>query len=830
MRANNINLGTANLRVYSPDASGSLTVYANNLSAYAISTEISSTSQSSVEYVSNLFISGTTQLYSLILDSLKQDLNPNLVSQKFNLTTENLLINAGDRNAIYLTTGAANAPGQINTQLVTNIEAETVNVETTSNAVFVSGNGFPQTDNDGTSLTITGKDITLKGSAGHYLSTNVAVYAEQGATINLVGKEEGSSLTIEAVKTHATEALGDTAIYAKDSIVNTNFGKQSKINIQGNLIAWQFANNDYLRPKIKLDVQENSETLINGDVLAITSDVEIKTKGQTTINAPLSGIQAQSGTITIDIGSESINNNPYGVRGALIAALGDTFYGDSVIDVTLSGENNSLQGVSLIDNGRGTDLTEEDYKHNKINLSLNNKARWDVENLGEGQNNYVSSLVLNDGILNLRYGEDGTNYKTLDVNTLSGNNGLILVNAELTENNEINNRIEIQNAEAGIHRIHVNSASGTEPTKLEQDGYLVRVINDAGATFTADNNQLEYGVYFRDYSVKSRINENNETEWYLTFDPQPQPDLTPTAEAVVAMAGMGAQNAMYLNQLSDVRQRLGEIRNGVKDGVWASVAAQKDRISGFSSTAFDQEAYRFNFGFDRSVGQWLIGANIKAITANQETTDTQFKADGDAHSEGINLYATWYNDIGCYVDFVLSLDRYHQEIENRMLNGVKVKGDYSNIGLGASVEGGRKFSLGSDKSWFIEPQAQLSYYWMKGDDFSMSNAMEVRQENFDSLTGRLGFVAGKDFTDSLGNNKGQFYAHLGVNHEFLGDQNIRVNDIRFSDDLLGTRIYYGLAGEWNPYKNIKVFGYVERENGSDYTKEFEVSAGVKYTF
>ena len=830
LKANNIDLATASLSVRSSDAFGSLTVFANNLNAYSISTILRSSNQSSAQYISDLVINETTQLNSINLDSLKQDSNPNLISQCFSLTTKKLEIDGQNHDAIHLTTGAASVPGQPNTQLITNLEAETINVNTTANAIFVSGNGLPQSDNDGTSLTITGKDITLKGSAGHYYSTNVAVYAEQGATINLVGKENGSSRTIEALKTQPTEYLGDTAIYAKDSTINASFGKQSKINIQGNLIAWRFANNDYLRPKVIVNVLENSETLINGDVLAITSDVEIKTKGQTTINALSSGVQAQSGTITIDIGSESIGNNHYGIRGALIAALGDTVFGDSTINVRLSGENNSLLGVSLIDNGSNLDLTEEDYKHNFINLSLNEKAQWDVGDLGEGQNNYVSLLSLNSGVLNLRYGENGTHYKTLDVNTLSGNNGLILVNAELTKDNEISNRVEIQTAEAGTHRIHVDSASGTEPTKLEQDGYLVRVINDEGATFIADNNKLEYGVYFKDYSIKNRLNENNETEWFLTFDPQPEPDLTPSGEAVVALAGMGAQNAMYLNQLSDVRKRLGEIRNGVKDGIWASVAAQKDRISGFSSTSFDQEAYRFNFGFDRSIGQWLVGANIKAVTANQETKNTEFKADGDSHSQGINLYATWYNEIGCYADFVLSLDRYHQEIENRMLSGTKVKGSYHNLGLGVSIEGGRKFSLGGDKSWFIEPQAQLSYYWMKGDDFSMSNAMEVNQENFDSLTGRLGVVAGKDFNDSLGNNKGQLYARLGVNHEFIGDQAIRVNNIRFSDDLLGTRVYYGLAGEWSPYENIKLFGYVERENGSDYTKEIEISAGIKYTF
>ena len=275
---------------------------------------------------------------------------------------------------------------------------------------------------------------------------------------------------------------------------------------------------------------------------------------------------------------------------------------------------------------------------------------------------------------------------------------------------------------------------------------------------------------------------------------------------------------------------MGEVRNGVRDGVWVSVAGQKDRISGFSSTSFDQEAYRFNFGFDRSVGQWLIGANIKAVTANQKTKDGNYKAEGDAHSEGINLYATWNNDIGCYADFVLSVDRYHQDIDTRMLDGTAVKGDYHNLGIGASVEGGRKFSLGHDESWFIEPQMQLSYYWLRGDDFSMSNGMTVKQDNFDSLTGRLGVAAGKVIKDALGNHRGQMYARLGVNHEFLGDQTIKVNDIRFSDDLIGSRVYYGFGGEWLPTENFKVYGHVERERGSGYTKEFEASIGVKYMF
>lgn len=727
-------------------------------------------------------------------------------------------INTNEYNeGISLSAGPEGSNPQPNHQLESSISAQTVNVHSQGRqAINVDG-----VDTAGSAtLSLTGEYIALSGghSFGGTYADNIAVYATQAGVIDI---NVGSSLDIQTKQfVDASEAAfcGNVALYAKGGQIAINGEQNASISTIGGLVAYREGSS------VKLLNVEGSKTEINGDINALVGG-EITVKANNALISSQS-IYVQNGLIDIELTSDNANSIG-GIRGALAVEYGDTSYGNSDIRVKMSGASNRFIGTSQIVDSIDEPHSSPEFNH--IDLTLENGAAWDVQSLN-GQNNYVSTLALNNGILNLRYQEDGSDYKTVDVNTFSGTGGLILFNAELTEEKEANNHLEIQTALEGTHRIHVNSASGSEPTKLEQEGYLVRVINDQGATFVADNNKLEYGVYFRDYSVKSRINENSETEWYLTFDPQPQPDLTPSGEAVVALAGMGAQNAMYLNQLSDVRQRLGEIRNGVKDGVWASVAAQKDRISGFSSTAFDQEAYRFNFGFDRSVGQWLIGANIKAITANQETKDTQFKADGDAHSEGINLYATWYNDIGCYVDFVLSLDRYHQEIENRMLNGTKVRGDYNNIGLGASIEGGRKFSLGGDKSLFIEPQAQLSYYWMKGDDFSMSNAMEVRQENFDSLTGRLGFVAGKDFIDSLGNNKGQLYARLGVNHEFLGDQNIRVNDIRFSDDLLGTRIYYGLAGEWRPYENFKFFGYIEREDGSDYTKEFEVSAGIKYTF
>ena len=313
----------------------------------------------------------------------------------------------------------------------------------------------------------------------------------------------------------------------------------------------------------------------------------------------------------------------------------------------------------------------------------------------------------------------------------------------------------------------------------------------------------------------------------------PKPQLTPTAEAVVAMAATGAQNALYQNNLSDLRKRLGEVRNGQRDGLWATVSGWKDVLSGYAGSRFRQEAYALSFGLDRAVSDnWLVGANFRAYLADQRTHGhNNASASGDADSQGINLYATWTHENGAYADFVLSADRYGQDIDTHMGDGRKVSGSYNTFGYGLSAEIGRKFAqLGTDKTWFIEPQAQLSWYHVKGDDFTMSNGMTVRQDDADSLTARLGIVAGRDIILE-GGRKGQYYLKAGINHELDGDQSITLNDERFSEhDIMGTRYYYGVGFDWELDKTTRLYGQIEREEGSHYTREIEIRAGIKHSF
>ena len=112
----------------------------------------------------------------------------------------------------------------------------------------------------------------------------------------------------------------------------------------------------------------------------------------------------------------------------------------------------------------------------------------------------------------------------------------------------------------------------------------------------------------------------------------------------------------------------------------------------------------------------------------------------------------------------------------------------------------------------------------------MDNGMRVKQDDADTLTGRLGLVAGRDL-ELEGNRKGQYYLKAGIYHELSGEQKIALNEIPFEEDrMMGTRFYCGAGLDWELDKTTKVYGQIEREDGDRYTKEFEFHLGLKRSF
>ena len=51
-----------------------------------------------------------------------------------------------------------------------------------------------------------------------------------------------------------------------------------------------------------------------------------------------------------------------------------------------------------------------------------------------------------------------------------------------------------------------------------------------------------------------------------------------------------------------------------------------------------------------------------------------------------------------------------------------------------------------------------------------------------------------------------------------------------TSDLDGTRVYYGAGVDWQATDNLRLYMQVEREHGEHFTREYNVSAGLKWTF
>ena len=306
------------------------------------------------------------------------------------------------------------------------------------------------------------------------------------------------------------------------------------------------------------------------------------------------------------------------------------------------------------------------------------------------------------------------------------------------------------------------------------------------------------------------------------------------------------QAISFMSELDDLRSRTGEVRHGVSDGAWVRVSYQKDRI-GERTSKISQKTHDLHLGFDHLVrmsdsSNWLLGGALRYAKAEQKGF-SQFSTTGDLEQYSAKLYATYLNEGGSYTDFVVQVGRYNQEIDGIANNGYsKFGADYTTYGYGLSAELGHQFLFGINQSsslnTFIEPQLQLSYFMANGKDFMTSTGMRVTQSDADFLTGRLGIVLGNTFQyGSIANlHSFQFAFSGGMKYEFLGDQTVKftgvegISKTRKADDVQGARFYYGITCDWEVRDSIRAYAKLEREEGRRYTKDFDVSLGVRYQF
>ena len=367
---------------------------------------------------------------------------------------------------------------------------------------------------------------------------------------------------------------------------------------------------------------------------------------------------------------------------------------------------------------------------------------------------------------------------------------------------------------------------------------------------------------------------NGEGKWYLVRndeeivdpnpnpgpDPKPDPDPEqpkpndPAEMQQITNLGISATQALsFASELEDLRSRLGEVRYGAQDGAWVRAGYAKETADGYNGRGFEQKTHDLHIGLDRIVAadedsSWLVGGALRYAKSKQEGFTAARGGEGELEQYSAKLYATYMHAQGSYADFVVQAGRYSQDLTG-LANDLSsaFKADYKTYGYGASVEIGHMFDFNNqvdDRQWFnhffIEPQLQLSYFNAHGKDYKTNTGLAVSQSDADFLTGRAGVVLGKKFNYGTADDLDKRYFQVGlkggVKYEFLGDQTIRFTGVervtkeRKADDVDGARYYYGVTADWQLSHNFRAYATVEREEGDHYTKDFDVSVGVKYQF
>ena len=286
-------------------------------------------------------------------------------------------------------------------------------------------------------------------------------------------------------------------------------------------------------------------------------------------------------------------------------------------------------------------------------------------------------------------------------------------------------------------------------------------------------------------------------------------------------------NAMTLvawrGENNRLTQRLGDIRdNAGAVGSWARVYGYKAEYSDGVSIKYKSNAVQA--GTDLRFADNYVACLALSYTKGDGTLSNG-SADVDSYS--VAAYVTGSFPCGGYFDVIGRAGRMSSDMT--AANGTNVlKASYDNTLLGLSAEVGYRYNINS--MFYVEPQAELSYATALGDDFTAGNGVRIRQDDFQSLVGRLGARVGATFAQ----NKGSVYLTASVKHDFLGDADSTAslgNVVKKQDvNVGGTWFSYGIGTQFDMTDKLSVYGSLERADGSDYTENYRYNVGLRYPY
>lgn len=671
------------------------------------------------------------------------------------------------------------------------------------------GEGSGETSSTPTPVAPDGK-VTINGAKINVSAEGKkarGLYAQDNNKIS-VGND-GSDIQISAKGEDAVGVLalihGSVDMNGKNAVIKAeSSGNQASEGIH-------VQNNDLTDTDHRATVNVNTEnTTIHADsalvamsnsVLNVNSNLvtngknAILTRGNSDVNINVDGKH------TTQLNGDIVFNYDGASSGTAI---------DSNVNVNLNGEGSFWTGNTKAEwnNGNEGKPDADKMQVSHMTLQVENGAQWNPTSVKEVGNNSASagsqavalnSLKLNNGVVNLDSDKLDAN-SPVKVENISGN-GTITTNS-------LDNKLVIDDKAAGTKlKVEGSGEIGDKilagKATLEDLAATAKVGDKTASDEVETQDGIIAGKMFAKVTdgkidastVKRAIQQHN--------------------QAVSSMANLSLMT--WRQENNDMNKRLGEVRASEgSQGVWARMARGQSK---YGQQGIKNQYNYYQLGYDSKISDdWILGGAFTYTDGNSSYTN----GSGTNKHTGFAVYGSNLRDDGSFIDLIAKYAHMKNDFD---VNGGVGSGDYSTNGLSFSAEYGKRFH---QESYWIEPQAELTYGRVSSADFTTKNGASVHQDSMDSLVGRLGFSLGKDI------KQGNVYVRASYLYDFQGDTSVTMSKggaaTPFKTDLGGGWWEFGVGTNLDLGHDTHFYLDVETTAGGDVDTPWQWNAGVRYSF
>ena len=747
------------------------------------------------------------------------------------------------------------------------INGQHLNLNHKIQAVVGSTNPYSSIKTEKGNITITAQELTLDSQLLKNNGTIAGIYANgvNEAEKGLISLEVGNIMISVAGNGNTTgiktEKFG--AVNTNSKILNISASDNLNSNVSGSFSAGIYNEGETIikndaTMNIRADSEKNnaygiyvvgddsSKVVIdNGGTLLIDAignetgeDAALKTEGGsiaiTSKNTTLTtggnekngiGIDAKGGYIEINGGLEIKTNNVHDKNDIAIKTTGASQVnlnhknelfdikikgqlkaeGTSVIGLNLHGENSYLLGGTSVENSA------------TIDLGIANNAVW--KNEGDSK---VNTLFFTNGIIDMTH-ESGK--QTIEIETIGGDNGRIVMDISpddsQTDYIKINNGLAVQTHHIETGEESILSLKDYDFTKDILIGEAAKNVILKGSYFANIGNIYDYNL---DLESKEKEGETGKNNWYVTGVEKKE---GAAVEGVMDDLSLHHMNAALARMEADtLHKRLGDIHS-LKEGagVWAKVTS--GQMESDKNGYFKNDYTMIQAGADKSettaTGTWTTGFAIHRTEGKADFRN----GDGKNESTGISLYKSWLGNDSQYLDLVGKFSHLKNEYKSYNVKNEKMEANYHTNAGTLSLEYGKRFAK---DNWYVQPHTQMTYTRLEGKNYNTSSNIRVEQKDINSLIGKVGVYAGRDF------GKSSHYVKAGALHEFKGDYGATIKgaDTSTSKKIKGkdSWVEIGIGGDIKVGKtnSMNVYYEVERTLGGDIKTNWQATVGVRYKF